>query len=44
MRGICFTSNRELYDFLEKVDKLKEELIAEGYEFKCDKIGMPEEE
>lgn len=38
MRGMAFCTDRPLYDFLEKIDKLKEEIEAEGYEFNCDKI------
>lgn len=34
MKGIVYYTNRELYDFLEHVELVKEEVKQSGYKFK----------
>ena len=34
MRGVVYYFDRPLYDFLEHVDKVKEDVKQSGYEFK----------
>lgn len=36
MRGMAFYSNRKLYDYLERVAEVKEQMIKDGYSFHID--------
>ncbi|MNV88967.1 hypothetical protein D3C71_1832190 [compost metagenome] len=36
---MAFCGDRKLYDYLERIDNVKEQLRNEGYEFNVDKIN-----
>lgn len=40
MRGMAFSSDRKLYDYLERVEEVKEQMIKDGYSFYVDNNYM----